>query len=152
LLSFFFLVACGEEVLFRGILFRVIDEKWGTAAALGFSALLFGMFHIFNPGATLWSSVAIAIEAGLLLGAAYKFSGTIWLPIGIHWGWNFMEGPVLGFAVSGNGSLPGGTVCEAVVSGPDIISGGAFGLEASIFAAVIGLAIAAWFVHLSFRR
>ena len=151
-LAFFFLVACGEEVIFRGVFFRIIDEKWGTAAALAVSALLFGLFHIFNPGATLWSSVAIAIEAGLLLGAAYKFSGNLWLPIGIHWGWNLMEGPVLGFAVSGNGMAPGEAVCLSTVSGPDIISGGAFGLEASIFAAVIGLAIAAWFVHRTARR
>ncbi len=151
-LAFFFLVACGEEVIFRGVFFRIIDEKWGAAAALAVSALLFGLFHIFNPGATLWSSVAIAIEAGLLLGAAYKFSGNLWLPIGIHWGWNLMEGPVLGFAVSGNGMAPGEAVCLSTVSGPDIISGGAFGLEASIFAAVIGLAIAAWFVHRTARR
>ena len=133
-LAFFFLVACSEEVIFRGVFFRIIDEKWGTAAALAVSALLFGLFHIFNPGATLWSSVAI------------------WLPIGIHWGWNLVEGPVLGFAVSGNGMAPGESVCLSTVSGPDIISGGAFGLEASIFAAVIGLAIAAWFVHRTARR
>jgi len=151
-LAFFFLIACGEEVIFRGIFFRIVDEKWGTAAALAVSALLFGFFHIANPGATVWSSVAIAIEAGLLLGAAYKFSGTIWLPIGIHWGWNFLEGPVLGFAVSGNETAAGSTVCEAAVSGPDIISGGAFGLEASIFAAVIGLAMSALFIHKIVRR
>ena len=148
----FLAVAVGEEMIFRGVIFRWIDERWNTWVALLISAILFGWIHISNDNATWWSSLGIAIEAGLLLGAAYKFSGNLWLPIGIHWGWNLMEGPVLGFAVSGNGMAPGEAVCLSTVSGPDIISGGAFGLEASIFAAVIGLAIAAWFVHRTARR
>ena len=98
----FLLVGTGEEIMFRGVLFRWIDEKWGFVAALIVSSLLFGFMHYFGPVATLWSSLAIAVEAGLLLGAAYKYAGTLWLPIGIHWAWNFMQGNVFGFEVSGN--------------------------------------------------
>lgn len=144
-LSFFFVVACGEEIMFRGIIFRLIDKKWGTAVALLVSALLFGLIHIGNSGATLWSSAAIAIEAGLLLGIAYKCSGTLWMPIGIHWTWNFMEGPILGFAVSGSDSGP--TLVSPVIQGPDFISGGAFGAEASIIAAALGLALSLLMWH-----
>lgn len=137
--ALFFLVACGEEVMFRGVLFRIIDKKWGMTAALVVSAVLFGGLHIFNEDATVWSSVAIAVEAGLMLGVAYKCSGTLWLPIGIHWIWNLMEGPVLGFAVSGIGGSD--SIISPVIQGPDIITGGAFGAEASIFAAALGLAV-----------
>lgn len=135
----FFCVAVFEEILFRGILFRLIDDRWNTGAALIISALLFGAIHLPNPGATLWSAFAIAVEAGLLLGAAYKYSNTLWLPIGIHWAWNFIQGNILGFAVSG---LPTSEkVFSAIISGPEWLTGGRFGAEASVPAVVIGLLI-----------
>lgn len=133
----FFMVAVYEEIIFRGIIFRLIDDRWNTAAALIVSALLFGAVHLANPGATLWGAFAIAVEAGLLLGAAYKWSGTLWLPIGIHWAWNFVQGNVLGFAVSGN-PVPD-KIFSAIISGPEWITGGLFGAEASVPAVVVGL-------------
>ena len=93
--------------------------------------------HYWNPGASLWSSCAIAIEAGLLLGAAYKHFGTLWLPIGIHWAWNYVQGNVLGFAVSGVQTSD--KVFSPIITGPDWITGGAFGAEASVPAVGIGL-------------
>jgi membrane protease YdiL (CAAX protease family) len=144
-LSFFFLVACGEEVIFRGIVFRYIDKRWNTLWALAVSALLFGVLHIFNEEATIWSVAAIAIEAGLMLGMAYKVSGTLWLPIGIHWAWNVLEGPVLGFAVSGTNDS---SIIKPVITGPEIITGGTFGAEASVFAIIVGVMITAcmWYL------
>ena len=142
-LFMFLVVAVGEEVLFRGIVFRMIDERWGTVAALIVSALIFGFVHITNENATVWSSVAIAVEAGLLLGAAYKWSGTLWLPIGIHWSWNFFQGPVFGFAVSGNETS---SLVKSVIDGPAWLTGGAFGAEASVPAFVVGLAFAIVFM------
>ena len=92
------------------------------------------------PGATWWSSLAIAIEAGLLLGAAYKFSGNLWFPIGIHWIWNYVQGHILGFAVSG---IPvSSKLFSPIVSGPDIVTGGSFGAEASVIAVGVGLILA----------
>ena len=153
LVSAFFLflyVAVGEEILFRGILFRWIDEKWGFIAALIVSALLFGFMHYGQPGATWWSSLAIAIEAGLLLGAAYKYSGTLWLPIGIHWAWNFVQGNVFGFEVSGGDA--GTALLQATVNGPDILTGGKFGAEASVITVVLGLALSAWYLLRYFAK
>lgn len=136
----FFLVAVCEEVVFRGVLFRLIDDRWNTTVALLVSALVFGAAHFINPGATWWSSLAIAVEAGLLLGAAYKFSGNLWLPIGIHWIWNYVQGYVLGFAVSG---IPvGSKILSPVISGSDLLTGGVFGAEASVISVGIGLILA----------
>ena len=139
----FLYVGVGEEILFRGILFRWIDERWGFVVALVVSSLLFGFMHFGQPGATWWSSLAIAIEAGLLLGAAYKFSGTLWLPIGIHWAWNFVQGNVFGFQVSGGDA--GDALLQAHVEGPDILTGGLFGAEASLITVILGLGLSIWF-------
>ena len=131
----FLAVAVGEEIICRGVLFRWIDERWNTGAALLISALFFGLGHLPNDHATWWSSLAISIEAGLLLAAAYKWSGTLWVPIGIHWAWNYVQGNVFGLAVSGTHA--GTTMLMTTVNGPDIITGGAFGPEASIISVFI---------------
>lgn len=136
-LAYFFLVAVFEEIVFRGVLFRLIDDRWNTFAAVIVSALVFGAVHLMNPGATLWSAVAIAIEAGLLFGIVYKCSGNLWVPIGIHWAWNFVQGPVLGFAVSGNGVEY--KVFSTILTGSDWVTGGVFGAEAAVPTVVLGL-------------
>ena len=147
-LFMFLVVGVGEVVLFRGIVFRMIDDRWGTAVGLIASALIFGFVHISNNNATVWSSLAIAVEAGLLLGAAYKWSGTLWVPIGIHWSWNYFQGPVFGFAVSGNGTQ---SLITPVIQGSDWLTGGSFGAEASIPAFVLGLALAIVFLWIPRR-
>ncbi len=147
-IAFYFLIACGEEVLFRGVIFRLTAKRWNTAWALAVSALLFGFTHIMNEGATVWSSIAIALEAGVMLGMAYRVSGTLWLPIGIHWAWNVMEGPVLGFAVSGNEE---NSMIKPIIEGPEMITGGSFGAEASVIAIIIGLAVT-WIFWLKSRK
>ena len=134
-LFYFLYVACSEELIFRGILFRMIDERFGLWWALAVSALLFGFAHFFQPNATVWSSVAIAIEAGVLLGVAFKYSGSLWLPIGIHWAWNFTQGNVFGFSVSGSAKTA--SVFDPMVCGPELITGGAFGPEASVITVVL---------------
>ena len=146
----FFGVAVGEEVLFRGVVYKWIDKRWGMTVALIVSALIFGAIHIGNDNATWWSALAIAIEAGLLLGAAYKYFGTLWLPIGIHWAWNYTQGNIFGFAVSGNDA--GNTLFKMHPQGADILTGGAFGAEASIISILLGAALAALFVFLHIRK
>jgi hypothetical protein len=113
--------------------------------ALLISAAIFGWTHISNDNATWWSSLAIAIEAGLLLGAAYKWSGSLWLPIGIHWAWNYTQGNIFGLAVSG--TMAGNTMLVTTVDGPDIITGGAFGPEASIISVILGTLITIIFIN-----
>ncbi len=148
--TLFFLVAVSEEIFFRGILFRMINRRWNLWAALVISALIFGGLHIFNDNATLWSSIAIAIEAGSLLGAAYAYSKNLWLPIGIHWIWNYTQGNILGFPVSGEDNVT--SVITPEISGPQWFTGGSFGAEASVIAAVIGLLISLWFIRKTIQQ
>jgi uncharacterized protein len=136
-----FAVAISEELAFRGLLFRTIREAAGPWIALAVSALFFGLSHAANPGATLFSSFAIAIEAGVLLAIAYMVTDRLWLPIGIHAGWNFAEGTIFGTAVSGTTSAHPASVLHGVLSGPALVTGGAFGPEASL-AAIIACVLA----------
>jgi membrane protease YdiL (CAAX protease family) len=121
----------GEEIIFRGALFRIVEEGLGTWWALAISALLFGAIHIGNPGATLWSSAAIAIEAGLLFGLLYHVARSLPLCMGVHAAWNFAQGAIYGIPVSGS-TAKGWLVSRR--SGPDWLSGGVFGAEASVVA------------------
>ena len=138
-----------EELLFRGILFRWLEEFSGSWAALIVTSALFGLAHSQNPGATLFSTFAIAVEGGLLLGGSYMLTRSLWMPIGLHAAWNFTQGPILGVPVSGN-QVHG--LVRANLEGPAILSGGAFGLEASIIAIAVCAAAGIWFLWLAFRR
>ncbi len=121
----------GEEIVSRGVLFRIIEEGLGTWAALLVSALFFGAMHLANPAASWWSSAAIAIEGGLLLAMLYHWTRSLWPCIGLHAGWNFAQGTIYGIPVSG--THPDGWLISSR-SGPDWLSGGAFGAEASVVA------------------
>ncbi|TAL72810.1 MAG: CPBP family intramembrane metalloprotease [Rhodanobacter sp.] len=120
-----------EEILTRGVLFRVIEEGLGTWWALALSALFFGFAHAGNPGATAWSSLAIAIEAGILFALVYHLTRSLWPCIGLHAAWNFAQGTLYGIPVSGT-HADGWLVSTR--SGPDWLSGGTFGAEASVVA------------------
>lgn len=141
--------AVGEEIVFRGIFFRIFEEGFGTIAAIAVSSALFGLLHGLNHGATWWSSAAIALEAGAMLGAAYAASRTLWFPIGLHFGWNFTEGGVFGAAVSG-GAYHG--LIANTISGPPLWTGGAFGPEASIIAVGVCLLAAIALLSLAVVR
>jgi CAAX protease family protein len=144
------IAAVGEELAFRGVLFRMVAERFGTAAALVVSAAVFGLLHGFNPGATIVSTAAIAIEAGLLLGAAYALTRNLWFPIGLHLGWNFTEGGIFGTSVSG--TTDGHGIFSVSLAGPRLLAGGAFGPEASLVAIAVGLAAAVVLIVLTVRR
>lgn len=118
-----------EEIISRGILFRLTEEGLGTWIALLVSALFFGFAHIANPGATAWSSIAISIEAGLLFGLLYHVTRSLWWCIGLHAGWNFVQGAVFGIPVSG---IRVDGLFESRLQGPDWLDGGGFGAEASV--------------------
>jgi CAAX protease family protein len=128
------LAGFGEEILVRGVLFRIVQESLGTWIAVAFSAALFGALHGFNHGATIVSTLAIAFEAGVLLAAAYVYSGRLWLPIGLHIGWNFTEGGIFGAPVSGG---PPHGLWRSDFTGPSLLTGGEFGPEASLVAVVL---------------
>ena len=132
-----------EELLFRGILFRWLEQFGGSWFALALTSALFGLGHIFNPNASLLSSFAIAVEAGILLGGAYMLTRSLWVPIGLHAAWNFTQGFIWDVPVSGNDQ---NGLVEARLSGPELLSGGAFGLEASLIAMVLASGLGIWLV------
>ena len=150
-LSLFLLVGVVEEVIFRGILFRLITDKWNIAVVLTTSSLLFGLAHLGNPGATLWAALAIALASGWLFGMAYAYHQTIWVPIGMHWAWNYLEGGVFGCAVSGT-PLDYRPLITPRISGTDLLSGGAFGPEASIICVAIGMGISIVYTMLYIKK
>ena len=137
-----------EEIFFRGILFRWIGEFAGSWAALAVTSALFGLAHISNPNATWFSSFAIAVEAGVLLGAAYMLTRNLWVPIGLHAAWNFTQGFIFDVPVSG---LDQQGLVEARLSGPELLSGGAFGLEASVIALVVASGAGVVLIHRAVR-
>ncbi|AIF49332.1 CPBP family intramembrane glutamic endopeptidase [Dyella japonica] len=139
----------GEEIITRGVLFRAVEEGLGTWWALAISALFFGAAHIFNPGATLWSSLAIAIEAGVLLALLYHVTRSLWPCVGLHAAWNVMQGTVYGVPVSGT-QARGWLISSR--SGPDWLSGGVFGAEASVVALILCSACSALLLIVALRR
>jgi uncharacterized protein len=140
--------AVGEEIVFRGAVFRILEEGWGTLAALIGSALLFGVMHGANPGATAVSTAAIALEGGVLLALAYVAARNLWFPIGVHFGWNYTEGSIFSAAVSGTRSHG---ALSIPLHGPEIMTGGDFGPEASVISVAVCLA-AAVMLGLAARR
>ncbi|WP_266169979.1 CPBP family intramembrane glutamic endopeptidase [Dyella subtropica] len=139
----------GEEIITRGVLFRIIEEGLGTWWALAISAVFFGAAHIFNPGATLWSSAAIAIEAGILLALLYHVTRSLWACIGMHAAWNILQGTLYGVAVSGTHA---DGLLVSTLTGPDWLSGGAFGAEASVVALLTCSTASAVLLVITLRR
>jgi membrane protease YdiL (CAAX protease family) len=143
------LAAVGEDLIFRGAIFRICEEMFGTLIALLVSAALFGAIHLANPSATPASGAAIALEAGLLLGACYAAARSLWLPIGLHFGWNFVESGIFGSVVSGN-AFQG--LFHTTLTGPETLTGGKFGPEASVVAVAVCALAAIVFLALAVRR
>lgn len=140
-LVLFLLAGASEEIVFRGYIFQTLERRWGTGIAIASSSLIFGFAHIGNPGPheSVWHHLAgpafICLEAGLPLSAAYLATRRLWLPIGIHWAWNFFEGPIYGADVSG---MTLRTLYRARFTGPFLLTGGSFGPEASVIALAVG--------------
>ncbi|MGW2471963.1 CPBP family intramembrane glutamic endopeptidase [Streptomyces sp. NPDC001665] len=142
--------AATEEVVFRGVLYRLVEERAGTWIALTSTGLLFGLMHLANPDANLWGAIAIAIEAGGMLGAAYAATRSLWLPIGLHFAWNFAAAGIFSSEVSGNGASQG--LLDSTASGSALVTGGDFGPEASAYAVLFGALMTLGFLWLAHRR
>ncbi|MCC7393402.1 MAG: CPBP family intramembrane metalloprotease [Sphingomonadaceae bacterium] len=138
-----------EEILFRGIIFRLIERWLGTWVALIASAALFGAAHLANPNASLIAGFAIAIEAGILLGAAYLVTRRLWAAIGLHMAWNFTQGAVFGIPVSGF-DTPGFIIPH--ITGPELLTGGTFGAEASLPAMLLATGLGLGLLWLAWAR
>ncbi|NUS86641.1 MAG: CPBP family intramembrane metalloprotease [Streptomyces sp.] len=150
LFGFMAAAAVTEELMFRGVLFRIVEERIGTWIALALTGVLFGLSHLLNPHASLWGAIAIAIEAGGMLGAAYAATRNLWVPIGLHFGWNFAISAIFSTEVSGNGTPKG--LLDSATSGPAPITGGDFGPEGSLYTVLFGVLVTIVFMWLARRR
>ena len=130
--SFFFfifiLVGWQEELLSRGYHLQTLASGLNLFWGVILSSAIFGLLHLGNPNAT-WVSAAGIFFAGVFLALGYLWTGRLWLSIGLHIGWNFFEGVVFGFPVSGLATYP---LLRIQVSGPEAWTGGAFGPEAGL--------------------
>ncbi|MFI0358016.1 lysostaphin resistance A-like protein [Actinomadura sp. 9N407] len=142
--------AVTEELVFRGVLFRNIEGWTGTWIALVLTGSLFGLIHLLNANATLWGAIAIAIEAGGMLTAAYIATRKLWVPIGLHFGWNIAASAIFSTQVSGSNTPQG--LLDATMSGSALVTGGDFGPEGSVFAVVFGVVATGVFMWLAHRR
>ncbi|MFE2610233.1 CPBP family intramembrane glutamic endopeptidase [Streptomyces mirabilis] len=127
--------AVTEELMFRGFALQALEQRWGSRAAIVITGLFFGVAHLGAPGAGVWSALAIALEAGVMLGVAFLWRRNIWFVAGLHFTWNTAE-QLLGIPVSGH--TPKG-LFTVDTHGSALLSGGTFGLEASIVPVLIGV-------------
>lgn len=136
-----------EETLMRLIIFRLLWRATSVWPAFILTAALFGALHLSNPGATPFSALCLVAGEGVGAGL-YLLTGRVWMSIGMHAGWNFMQGWVFGAAVSGLEVFAGGPLQTRPVAGiNDALSGGGFGPESS--AAALGVSLLASIVCLA---
>lgn len=121
-----------EELLFRGVLFRIVEERLGSWISLAVSSLVFGLVHLMNPSSTLMGAIFISVEAGILLAAAYMLTRRLWMSMGFHMAWNYTQSGVFSGIVSGSDTDPG--LIKPVIDGPALLTGGTFGVESSVIA------------------
>jgi membrane protease YdiL (CAAX protease family) len=138
-----------EEILMRGVVFRLLEASLGTWIAMAISAAIFGAGHLANPNASALAAVAIAIEAGVLLAAAYLLTRRLWFAIGIHAAWNVTQSGIYGLPTSG---IPMNGIFVSSVAGPEWLTGGAFGVEASAVAFVLASAAGVVLLVIAGRR
>lgn len=132
---FFLLVALFEEILMRGyILGRLLHTRLNKFLSLFISAALFALLHIFNPEIDFLPMVNLVL-AGMLLGASYLYTRNLCFPISLHLFWNWIQGPILGYQVSGNNFMS--TMLKLEMPEENVLNGGAFGFEGSLICTVL---------------
>ncbi|WP_010215935.1 CPBP family intramembrane glutamic endopeptidase [Sphingomonas sp. PAMC 26621] len=138
-----------EEIVLRGLFFRLLERLLGSWIALALSAALFGALHLGNPNATLSAAIAIALEAGVMLAALYMLTRRLWAAIGLHAAWNFAQGGIYGIAVSGFQQTG---LLRPEIQGPEWLTGGSFGAEASLPAVLVNTVFGIGLLVLAQRR
>lgn len=139
-----------EELFFRGILFKSVEDLFGSWIAVAVSALIFGFVHLLNPAGTIVGAIYISIEAGLLLAAAYLITRRLWIGMGVHMAWNYTLSAVFSGIVSGGVSDPG--LIKSTITGPEMLTGGSFGLESSILVLILCTSMGVILMAIAVRR
>lgn len=145
--AIFIIVGWHEELLFRGYAMQNLIDGLGSQIGLFVSSALFALAHLANPNAT-WAAILGLLAAGYFLAFGYLRTRQLWLPIGLHIGWNFFEGPVFSFPVSGLESF---RLLNVNVHGPELFTGGAFGPEAGLIV-LPAMALGAAFIVLYTKK
>jgi membrane protease YdiL (CAAX protease family) len=127
------MIAIDEELLVRGYILTNLSDSMHKYTALGVSSLIFAVMHLLNPSWTGLSVLNIWL-AGMVLGVYYIHRQNLWFPIALHFSWNFFQGPVAGFEVSG---LKMPTIIDSTLTESTWITGGTFGFEGSIIATLL---------------
>jgi membrane protease YdiL (CAAX protease family) len=127
-LGYFIVIGFQEELIFRGYQLHNLIDGLDLSKGLILSSAFFASAHLFNPHASLLSTLGI-FASGLFLAYGWVRTHHLWLPIGLHIGWNFFEGAIFGFPVSGTDTF---RLLTHTVSGPEVLTGGAFGPEAGL--------------------
>lgn len=139
-----------QQLLFFGYILQTIRAKAGLPTAIIVSALLFSAIHAAAFSGA-WIPPVNVFGAGLVFCLAYAITGNLWLPIGIHFAWNLLLGPVLGLTISGTGSLGlGWSAFE--IAGPEVFTGGAFGIEGGLIVTFTTFALTAVLILLLWRQ
>lgn len=133
-----------QELIFRAILYRITEGWLGMWWAVAISAILFGLIHLTSAGATIFSAIAVALQAGILLAAAYAWTHRLWVPLGLHALWDFANDGVFGVGIAGGSGQALHGVLQASLQGPDLLTGGVLGVEASLITVVIVLCAGAF--------
>lgn len=141
-------VAFVEELLFRGYLLNNLMKSMNKWGALSITAALFSLFHGSNPDVTLFAVINIFL-AGLLLGINYIFTKNLWFSIFFHFAWNYFQGPVLGYEVSG---LKLTSLLQQSMSGPEAWTGGPFGFEGSLLCPLLFIVAIFFFSYVFDKR
>jgi membrane protease YdiL (CAAX protease family) len=138
-----------EELVFRGVVFRILEEKLGSWAALILSSLVFGGVHMTNTGESLVGVAAIAFVYGPMLTAPFMISRRLWMSIGLHGAWNYTMGKIFSVSVSGV-AIEG--LLKSSVEGPELLTGGSAGLEGSLIAILVGITATVLMLIVAIRR
>nr|WP_315258855.1 type II CAAX endopeptidase family protein [uncultured Duganella sp.] len=127
------MVACFEEIMFRAVVFRIVEQRWGTRAALIASILLFAVAHLSNDNISVMG-VAMTGIASLVFSACYMKTRRLWLPIGLHFAWNSTYDGLFALPMSGHAARGW---LQVSTSGPEWLTGGGYGVEASVVTLVV---------------
>jgi len=134
-LIFFILAGFGEELFFRGYPFQTLVESIKAPAAVVIMSVVFSAAHSMNPNISTLALLNIFL-AGVWLSIAYLKTRTLWLPAGLHISWNFFQGTIFSYPVSGQ-VLDGRSLFDTSISGPPLLTGGEFGPEGGLITTVV---------------
>ena len=132
----FLLGAAAEEMLFRGYAFQTLLRSWPVSAAILPVSVPFALVHLWNPNVAPGFTFANTVLAGVWLCVAYWRTRSLWLPLGLHFGWNWVQGALLGSPVSGITGITPHPLLNFKDTGPAFFGGGAYGIEGGAACAI----------------